>query len=199
MSEYLRDFINDNVGEECGGVGDLTNPTTIQMRVNECLMRLDKLEAGIGFTVKIQDKVNLAFTNVDNKFVSIVPSEGTLTLASTLSDKAGDFDGLESLTITIYKNSGTITTNTYSINHKNKVNTAVTGILVYTNDLVEISATPYSYIQGGSGGGSITPEGRTSSETESGGTIIVSDTKLLACSAVIQLPTKTYGVENAGS
>ena len=81
MNGYLRDFINDNVGEECGGIGDLTNPTTLQMKVNECLTRLDKLEAGIGFTVKIQDQITLPFILNGGKFISIVPANGIITMA----------------------------------------------------------------------------------------------------------------------
>lgn len=190
MNGYLRDFINDNVGEECGGIGDLTNPTTLQMKVNECLTRLDKLEAGIGFTVKIQDQITLPFILNSGKFISIVPANGIITMASVLASKAGEYDGLESLTVTVHKNSGTITNSVFDINHKNQANTAVTGIQVYTGDWVEMSATPYSYTQGGQIGedGEIT-----------GGSVITSDATLLACLAVLQLPAKTYGVSDAGS
>ena len=190
MNEYLRDFINDNVGEECGGIGDLTNPTTLQMKVNECLTRLDKLEAGIGFTVKIQDQITLPFILNGGKFISIVPTNGTITMASVLASKAGEYDGLESLTVTVHKNSGTTTNSVFDISHKNQANTAVTGIQVYAGDWVEMSATPYSYTQGGQIGedGEIT-----------GGSVITSDATLLACLAVLQLPAKTYGVSDAGS
>lgn len=190
MNEYLRDFINDNVGEECGGIGDLTNPTTLQMRVNECLTRIARLEAGIGFTVRIQDRITLPFILHSGKFISIVPANGTITMASVLSSKAGEYDGLESLTVTVHKNSGTTTNSVFDINHSNRANTAVTGIQVYTGDWIEMSATPYSYAQGGQVGedGEIT-----------GGSVITSDAKLIDCLAILQLPVKVYGVDNAGS
>lgn len=190
MNGYLRDFINDNVGEECGGIGDLTNPTTLQQKVNECLQRLDKLEAGIGFAVQIKDQVTLPFTLSNGKFVSIVPTDGTLTMASALASKAGENDGLESLTITVHKNSGTTTNSTHKLSHNKTANTVVIGIQVYTGDWLELSATPYSYTQGGQLGesGGVT-----------GGTVVTSDATLIAGLVMLQLPAKTYGVSDAGS
>lgn len=188
MTEYLRDFINDNVGEECGGLGDLTNPTTLQMKVNECLRRLDKLEAGIGFTIKIQDQVALPFISLGGKLTSIVPTNGTLTMVSYLASKVGEYDGLKSLTVTVHKSSGTTTNSVVGVNHKNKADSAIIGIQVYTGDWIEVTATPYSYEHGGQIGenGEVT-----------GATVITSDATLLDCLVLLRLPAKTYGVGNA--
>ena len=55
MSEYLRDFINENVSVDCGGDKGLTSPGSIQNKINEILNRLDRLEAGLGMTITLQD------------------------------------------------------------------------------------------------------------------------------------------------
>lgn len=75
MREYLRDFINENVGPECGGVdGGTVVPGGITNKLNEILKRLDRLEAGIGFTADMQDSVVL---NSTGGGISI-PVTGTL-------------------------------------------------------------------------------------------------------------------------
>lgn len=61
MNEYLRDFINENVSTDCGGDKGLTSPETIQNKINEILNRLDRLEAGLGMTITLQDQLALTF------------------------------------------------------------------------------------------------------------------------------------------
>lgn len=61
MNEYLRDFINENVSIDCGGNKGLTSPESIQDKINEILNRLDRLEAGLGMTITIQDQLALTF------------------------------------------------------------------------------------------------------------------------------------------
>lgn len=179
MNMYLRDFINDNVGPECGGNASIVNPSTIQMKLNECLRRLDRLEAGIGFTLKIRDQVTLPFTLVGDTLTTMVPSSGTINLVTVLSDKAGAKDGLDVLTITINQPDGKKIESTHALNHKEKVHTVLTSLEVHTGEWIEITAEPYSY--------------------EAADTPIISSAQPVACFALLQLPEQVYGVGNAGS
>lgn len=190
MNEYLRDFVNENVGEECGGAGDLTNPTTMQMQLNEALRRLDRLEAGIGFTISISDQITLPFTLINGKFTSLIPTSGTITMAAVMASKVGETDGLESFTITVHKAS-TTTNSVKEINHTEKVNSATFSIPVYSGEWVEITATPYSYSSGG--------HGSPGDDDYDPPTTTTSDTTLIACFAILTLPAKVLGVNNAGS
>ena len=185
----LREFIEETVSPECGGTGSLTSPTSIQETLNECLRRLDRLEAGIGFTVKINDKISLPFVISGDKLIAVVPTNGTIILASTLSTKAGDRDGLKSLTIAVHKTNGSVTESTRELNHKNIAESAILSIPVYTGEWLELTATPYSYT--------------TSSPSQEEGqpdevTTITSDAKLRAGAIILELPAKVYGVGDAG-
>lgn len=190
MNEYLRDYINENVGEECGGHKNIVNPITLQAKINECLDRLDKLEAGIGFTIQIKDQITLPFMEGDSEgsFISIVPSNGTITLVSALASVASEHEGLKSITVRVHKADGSTVASTYGVNHKNEANTAVTNISVVTGDWLEVSASPYAY--------EIAGTVNSNGEVTNGATII-SSAVLKYCMAVLQLPAKTYGVGNA--
>lgn len=183
MNEYLRDFINENVGEECGGTSNLTNPTTIQMQLNEALRRIDRLEAGIGFTVSIKDQAFLPFYNNDGSFIALIPTNGTLTMVTVMSDKASENEGLETAVVTVHKAS-TTTVSKISINHANRVSSAVISIPVYAGEWIEVSAEPYSY---STGGGS----------DDEGSSTTTSSAKMVYCGAILQLPAKTYGVSQS--
>ena len=184
MNEYLRDFINENVGEECGGTSGITNPTTIQMQLNEALRRIDRLEAGIGFTVSIKDQAFLPFYNNDGSFIALIPTNGTLTMVTVMSDKASENEGLETAVVTVHKAS-TTTVSELSINHTKRVSSAVISIPVYAGEWIEVSAKPYSYSSGGSSG----DDGSSS--------IVTSSAKMVYCGAILQLPAKTYGVSQS--
>lgn len=173
MNEYLRDFINENVGEECGGQASVVNPNTLQRQVNELKARVDSLEGGIGFAVEISDQITIPFTLTNGTFVAIVPTDGTITMASTLSDVAGDADGLTSLTLVVHKSDGTTASYTYDINHTVRANTAITSIQVYSGDWLSLSATTYVLSD------------------------VIGEASLIACSTILQLPANVYGVGNA--
>lgn len=85
MSEYLRDFINENVSIDCGGNKGLTSPESIQDKINEILNRLDRLEAGLGMTITLQDQLALTFFELENvadrRVVPAIPmpEAGTIT------------------------------------------------------------------------------------------------------------------------
>lgn len=185
MNEYLRDFVNENVGEECGGSSSLTNPTTIQMQLNEALTRLDKLEAGIGFTVSIQDQAFLPFYKNGSSFIALIPTNGTITMATVMSDKASENEGLGTVVVTVHKAS-TTTVSEREINHKNRVSSAILSIPVYAGEWIEVSAKPYSYEVGGHGS-----PGDDDYEAPS---IVTSSATMVFCGAILQLPAKTYGV-----
>lgn len=188
MNEYLRDFINENVGEECGGTSNLTNPTTIQMQLNEALTRLDKLEAGIGFTVSIQDQAFLPFYNNDGSFIALIPTNGTLTMVTVMSDKASENEGLGTAVITVHK-ATTTTVSEREINHTNRVSSAILSIPVYAGEWIEVSAKPYSYEVGGSGS-----PGDDNYDPPS---VVTSSAKMIFCGATLTLPAKTYGVSQS--
>lgn len=192
MNDYLRDFINDNVGEECGGHKNIVNPITLQAKVNQCLDRLDKLEAGIGFTIQIKDQITLPFMDGDSegKFISIVPANGTINRLAILSSVASEHEGLKSITIKVHKADGATTSYTYDINHKNEADTVVTNISVQSGEWLEMSAAPYSYEIAGT---------VSSNGSVSNGSTIISSAVLKMGMAILQLPAKTYGVGNAGS
>lgn len=90
MSEYLRDFINENVSVDCGGDKGLTSPGSIQNKINEILNRLDRLEAGLGMTITLQDQLALTFFEIAGLYVDTItgpapipavpmPESGTIT------------------------------------------------------------------------------------------------------------------------
>lgn len=78
MSEYLRDFINENVSIDCGGDKGLTSPEPIQDKINEILNRLDRLEAGLGMTITLQDQLALTFFEFAGLFPGSSIGGGTL-------------------------------------------------------------------------------------------------------------------------
>lgn len=186
MTIYLRDYIKDNVGPECGGSGGscegggITNPNTLQTQLNECLRRLDRLEAGIGFTVEIADQITLPFSLLDSGKFSVVPTNGTITKLAILTNLAGELDGLQAVIVKIHRNDKGLQTTDYTIdlNHKDYAHTVSTNIPVFGGDWVEIVPVPYTY-------------------TDDSGLPVTSLSGVLNCSAILQLPAVVYGAENA--
>lgn len=140
MSEYLRDFIEETVGPECGGVGDLVSPDDLQKQVIDLARRVDQLEAGIGFTIKIRDSITLPCQLSAEALYTVVPTEGKLTRLTLLSTEAGDETGITEANIRIH-HGNSVTNTPVEMDHTKETLNAVIDIQVYTGDWIEITGT----------------------------------------------------------
>lgn len=135
---YLRDFINENVGPECGGgdSGSGTTSNSIQSQLNELKSRLDALSNGIGFTAKIQHYIFLPCAVVENYLIAAVPEDGTIVSLTILADQLGY---LEAATIT---QSGSATASrSVTLNSTKRSNKVLIGLPVKSEDILTVTTT----------------------------------------------------------
>lgn len=178
MSEYLRDFIEENVGPECGGTGGLVSPDDLQTRINELSRRVDQLEAGIGFTIKIRDSINLPCQLSSEALYTVVPTEGKLTRLTLLSTEAGEATGITGANIRIH-HGDSVTDTPVDMDHTKETLNTVIEIQVYTGDWIEITGTSMAVDPGEEGPEPLEPA------------------KIRTGYLTMELPVKTYSVEKS--
>lgn len=179
MSEYLRDFINENVSVDCGGDKGLSTPESLQDKINEILNRLDRLEAGLGMTITLQDKLALTFFEFAGLFpdsaiggVSIwpatpIPESGTITKVTFIGNVANSASmGKKESVQFVVRRGNSDTTHTVEIAITNGPFSVATNIPVLGDDLFILKDVPASQ-----------------------------PITIQPCHAYLQLPARTYQVE----
>lgn len=101
-TEYLRDFINEHVGPECGGDGSsLVNPQTLQTQLNDLKSRVSKLENGIGFSASYSTSIFVACQQYGSSFIAPIVADGTISSIAVLADKGSATSGIAAITVQV--------------------------------------------------------------------------------------------------
>lgn len=129
---YLRDYIAANVTEDCGGDGTYVQASEIQTTLNELTARLDEIEAGIGYTVKLSQKVVVPFHELsDGSWVAVMPTSGTVTTINI-------YNGLEAESVAVACSSSS-TTYTITMDEDELTQVYSLSLAVYTGDYLTLT------------------------------------------------------------
>lgn len=134
---YLRDFVEERVGPECGGSGTGSDTTPIFQRLDELERSVARLEEGTGLTITHSEFVVLPSVHMGESLQMVVPTEGVITRLSVLFSAPG----ITNVTLTLHQGDIVIPY-TVSFRASSVAETAVLSIPVYSSDWLELTWTP---------------------------------------------------------
>lgn len=131
---YLRDFIDEHIGPECGGedTGGTTAP--IFSRLDAVEKAVARIEAGANLVVRHTEFVVLPASHMGESLQYIVPTEGVITRVSVLGSAAG----LYSLTLS-HKRGSTNTAYPILLRDDLIAQTVIINIPVMSGDWFELT------------------------------------------------------------
>ena len=135
---FLRDFIEERVGPECGGSGTGSDTTPIFQRLDALERSVARLEEGTGLTITHSEFVVLPSVHMGESLQMVVPTEGTITRLSVLFSAPG----ITAVTLTLHHEEA-VTAHPVSFRASSVAETAVLSIPVFSGDWFELTwATP---------------------------------------------------------
>lgn len=133
---YLRDFVEERVGPECGGSGTGADTTSIFQRLNELEKSVARLEEGTGLTITHSEFVVLPSVHMGESLQMIVPTEGTITSLSVLFSAPG----ITAVTLILHQGDA-VTSHPVSFRASSVAESSVLSISVYSGDWFELTWT----------------------------------------------------------
>lgn len=133
---YLRDFVEERVGPECGGSGTGTDSTPIFQRLDELEKSVSRLEEGTGLSITHSEFVVLPSVHMGESLQMVVPTEGIITRLSVLFSAPG----ITAVTLTLHHGEA-VTAHPVSFRASSVAETSVLSIPVYSGDWFELTWT----------------------------------------------------------
>lgn len=133
---FLRDFIEERVGPECGGTGTGSDTTPILQRLDALEGAVARLEEGTGLTVTHREFVVLPPVHMGQSLQFVIPTEGTITRLSTLVSSLGILNANLAL-----HRAGTVTDYPIPMRNLAVAETAILSIPVFSEDWFELTWT----------------------------------------------------------
>ena len=133
---YLRDFVDERIGPECGGSGTGSDTTPIFQRLDELERSVARLEEGTGLTITHSEFVVLPSVHMGESLQMVVPTEGTITRLSVLFSAPG----ITAVTLTLHHGKA-ITAHPVAFKANSVAETSVLSIPVYSGDWFELTWT----------------------------------------------------------
>ena len=141
---FLRDFIEERVGPECGGSGTGSDTTPIFQRLDELERSVARLEEGTGLTITHSEFVVLPSVHMGESLQMVVPTEGIITRLSVLFSAPG----ITTVTLTLHHGES-VTDYPVSFRASSIAETSVLSIPAYSGDWLELTWTTPEVAEGG--------------------------------------------------
>lgn len=133
---FLRDFIEERVGPECGGSGTGSDASPIFQRLDALEKSVTRLEEGTSLTITHSEFVVLPSVHMGESLQMVVPTEGAITRLSVLFSAPGITD----VTLTLHHGE-TTTAHPVSFRASSVAETSVLSIPVFSGDWFELTWT----------------------------------------------------------
>ena len=140
---YLRDFVEERVGPECGGSGTGSDTSSIFQRLDMLEKSVARLEEGTGLTITHSEFVVLPSVHMGESLQMVVPTEGTITRLSVLFSAPG----ITAVTLA-HHHGEAVTAYPVSFRASSVAETSVLSIPVYSSDWFELTWTTPSVGEG---------------------------------------------------